>query len=155
MTVLQLVENVHSQQYMTDLDGILTDGGEFKSAEREKKTKSERSRKIQLTQNCVSKSQLLRGNISSVDVRAHETATINGRINPEANKKQQKEQTGQNISPLAVIACRQCARRVDLSEQKAAIIAVLERDFTISNCTKVLCNNCKSSLFHFLQKMTI
>jgi hypothetical protein len=156
MTVLQRVENVHSQQYMTDLDGILTDGGEFKSAERENKTKSERSRKIQLTQNRVSKSQLLRAeNISSVDVHAHETVTINGRISPEANKKQQKEQTGQYISPLAVIACRQCARRVDLSEQKAAIIAVLERDFTISNCTKVLCNNCKSSLFHFLQKMTI
>jgi hypothetical protein len=107
MSVLQRVEDVHSQQYMTDLEGILTDGGEFKSAEREKKTKIERSRKSQLTQNRVSKSQLLRAeNISSVDVRAHETATIS----QEANKRQQKKQTGQNISPLAVIACRQSCK---------------------------------------------
>ena len=103
MSILQRVEDVHSQQYMTDLEGILTDGGEFKSTEREKKTKSERSRKSQ-TQNRA-KNQLLRGeNIPSVVVRGHD------RISPEPNKKQQKDQTGhaskQNISQLAVIACR-------------------------------------------------
>jgi hypothetical protein len=82
MTVLQRIEEVHSQQYMTDLEGILTDGGEF-GAEREKKTKIERNRKSQLTQNRVSNSQnLLRAeNISSVDlVRAPEMAK-----SPEGN----------------------------------------------------------------------
>jgi hypothetical protein len=36
---------------MTDLEGILTDGGEFKSAEREKKTKNERINHIQKKEN--------------------------------------------------------------------------------------------------------
>jgi len=49
--MLQRVEetDVNSSQYMTDLDGILTDGGEFKSKERAKMKRAERSRKTPQT----------------------------------------------------------------------------------------------------------
>lgn len=84
--------------------------------------------------------------ISSKVVRAHDTPKVDLK-SLQAKKKQKAaaRHTWQHyLSQQAIIACRQCARRVDLSEEEATIIRVLERDFTISNCTKVLCKTCKS-----------
>ena len=142
---------------MTDLEGILTDGGEFNSKEREKKTKVRRRSKTPTQSVKKANNQRPRlDSISSVVARGPQTAKID-RISPQVKKKQ-KTKTGervtgdvfkQRISQQAIIACRQCSKRVNLNEQEAKIIAMLERDFTISNCTKILCRTCKSVFISF------